>query len=213
MESPQISSCRNNVRASAGSDTAATHSAPNVDNGDTSTMAAPTLMLSATASGSPPPTFSTRPGTVGRNAGSTTPAVLLQLEINPVTNATTPFSDAGLARRASIDVNSSMPPVFSSTEISTVTPQTMTMTPHGTRFMASDSSATRISTSTDAARNAANPTLSWNPTTPTIHAPITAIVSQCLCSKRSTSASRASGARAGSFHPPNTTYAPAITST
>src|SRR5688572_21529100 len=52
MESPQISSCRNNVRASAGSDTAATHSAPNVDNGDTSTMAAPTLMLSATASGS-----------------------------------------------------------------------------------------------------------------------------------------------------------------
>ena len=45
------------------------HSAPIVDSGDTSTSAAPTLMLSAISSGSPPPSFCTSAGTVGRNVG------------------------------------------------------------------------------------------------------------------------------------------------
>src|SRR3954447_1856766 len=96
IDSPHSSSWRNSVRASAGSVTVATHRAPSVDSGDTSTSAEPTLMLRATASGSPPPTFWTRPGTAGRKVGSTTPDVLLQLEINPVTNATVPFSVAGV---------------------------------------------------------------------------------------------------------------------
>ena len=47
-----------------------------VDSGETSTSDAPTLMLKATASGSPPPTFSTRLGTAGRNVGRTAPDVL-----------------------------------------------------------------------------------------------------------------------------------------
>src|SRR6187402_679196 len=128
-----MSNCRNNTLDCPTSLTAATHSAPNVDSGDTSTIAPPTLMLIATASGSPPPTFATSPGTAGRNTGSTTPTVLLQLEIRPVVNATTPFTVAGDASRASIDVNRSIPPVFSSREMSTVTPHTMMITPHGTR--------------------------------------------------------------------------------
>src|SRR5262245_51246362 len=74
---PQIKSRRNKTFDSAGSLTAATHSAPSVESGDTSTSADPTLMLSATASGSPPPSCSTSFGAVGRKAGSTTPDVLL----------------------------------------------------------------------------------------------------------------------------------------
>ena len=58
---PRMSNCRNSTRASAMSATAATHRAPNVDSGDTSTSDPPTLMLSATASRSPPPTFATSP--------------------------------------------------------------------------------------------------------------------------------------------------------
>ena len=42
------------------------------DSGDTSTSDEPTLMLSDRASGSPPPRRASRPGTVGKNAGSTT---------------------------------------------------------------------------------------------------------------------------------------------
>src|SRR6476620_11709877 len=95
IDSPQMSSCRNSTRASATSATAATHRAPNVDSGDTSTSDPPTLTLNATARRSPPPTFATSPGTAGRNVGNTTPVVLLQLEINPVTNATTPFTLLG----------------------------------------------------------------------------------------------------------------------
>ncbi len=52
-------------------------SAPIVESGDTSTRWPPTLIADAIATGSPPPSRSIRPGTVGRNAGSTTPEVLL----------------------------------------------------------------------------------------------------------------------------------------
>src|SRR5688572_5383195 len=91
IDTPQTISCRNSVRASCGSATAATHSAPSVDRGETSTIDDPTLMLSATAIGSPPPTCATTAGTVGRNAGSTTPDVLLQIEMSPVTKAMVPL--------------------------------------------------------------------------------------------------------------------------
>src|SRR5688572_28765690 len=77
IDSPQISSFRNRSRAATGATTAATHNAPSVDRGDTSTSADPMLIESATASGSPPPTWLTRLGTIGRNAGRTTPSVLL----------------------------------------------------------------------------------------------------------------------------------------
>src|SRR5688500_20322137 len=89
-------------------------------------------MLSATANGSPPPTFATRLGTAGRNTGSTTPTVLLQLEMSPVTNATTPFTVAGVASVASIDGKSSIPPVRPRSQRRTVTPHTLTITPRGT---------------------------------------------------------------------------------
>src|SRR5688500_10519896 len=81
IERPQISIFRKRSRAAAASLTAATHKAPTVDSGETSTRADPTLMLSATASGSPPPTCVTSPGAVGRKVGRTTPEVLLALEI------------------------------------------------------------------------------------------------------------------------------------
>ena len=51
--------------------------APVVESGETSTRCAPTINYQATGSTSPPPSRATRPGTVGRNAGSTTPDVLL----------------------------------------------------------------------------------------------------------------------------------------
>ena len=54
----------------------------------------------ATATGSPPPSCSTKPGAVGRNAGSTTPDVLLYTEITAVTNATAPVTVSGVAIRA-----------------------------------------------------------------------------------------------------------------
>jgi hypothetical protein len=77
IENPQISIFRKRSRDCVGSGTAATQSAPMVDKGETSTTDAPTFRLSATASGSPPPTLDTRPGTMGKNVGSTTPDVLL----------------------------------------------------------------------------------------------------------------------------------------
>ena len=70
------------------------------------------------------------------------------------------FTKPVQAREKGIAVNSSMPPVFSSTKISTVTPQTITITLHGTSRIAAVSSATAISTRSDAARNAARPTFS-----------------------------------------------------
>ena len=52
-------------------------SAPRVERAETSTRCVPTFIDEAMASGATPPTCSARPGTVGRNAGSTTPDVLL----------------------------------------------------------------------------------------------------------------------------------------
>ena len=52
-----------------------------------------------------------------------------------------------------------MPCVFSSSAISTVTPQTIMITRHGIRLIASPSSAAPSSTSTTAPGNAAMPTL------------------------------------------------------
>src|SRR6187401_3867890 len=96
IDRPQIKSWRNSTRAAVWSATAATQSAPSVDSGETSTIDEPTLMLSATASGSPPPTRSTSALMVGRNAGRTTPDVLLQLEISAVMNAIVPLIVAGV---------------------------------------------------------------------------------------------------------------------
>ena len=59
-------------------------------------------MLRATASGSPPPTFCDEARHRRQEGRQHDAAVLLQLEISPVTNATVPFIVAGVARRASI---------------------------------------------------------------------------------------------------------------
>jgi hypothetical protein len=48
-----------------------------VDRGETSTKWPPIKIDEAIASGLPPPSFSTKPGTLGRNTGSTIPDVLL----------------------------------------------------------------------------------------------------------------------------------------
>src|SRR5688572_30366619 len=69
IANPQSSIFRKTTRPSLELGNAAMQSAPMVDSGDTSTIAAPTLMLSAISSGLPPPSFSTSPGTAGRNAG------------------------------------------------------------------------------------------------------------------------------------------------
>ncbi len=52
-------------------------SAPIVESGETSTKWDPTFIDEAIASASPPPSLSISPGTVGKNAGRTTPDVLL----------------------------------------------------------------------------------------------------------------------------------------
>ena len=49
-----------------------------------------------------------------------------------MTKAITPLTVAGVAMRASSVLNRSMPPVPSSTPISTLTPHTITITAHGT---------------------------------------------------------------------------------
>ena len=56
-------------------------SAPIVDNGETSTRWEPMFMDIAIAIGSAPPSRSDSPGTMGRNAGRTTPEVLLYTEM------------------------------------------------------------------------------------------------------------------------------------
>ena len=76
-------------------------------------------------------------------------------------------------------VKMSMPPVLCSRPISTVTPQTIRIVPHGMRLMASLSSAARSSESSTAPANAAMPM--WKPErpkriTPTIKSAITASV-------------------------------------
>ena len=52
-------------------------SAPIVESGETSTRWPPIKIDEAIASGLPPPSLATRPGTLGNRAGKTTPEVLL----------------------------------------------------------------------------------------------------------------------------------------
>lgn len=105
IENPHSIIFRNNIFASLASLIVAMHSAPNVDRGETSTNDEPTLMLSAIASESPPPICSTNFVAVGKNAGSTTPEVLLYVETIPVKKAITPLILFGEAMRASNAVN------------------------------------------------------------------------------------------------------------
>src|SRR5262245_38842906 len=100
MERPQARNWRKSTPAAAGSSIAATHSAPIVERGETSTSALPTLMLNETARGSAPGRRATSAGTAGRNAGRTTPEVLLHVEMTPVTKATTPLTVPGVLKRA-----------------------------------------------------------------------------------------------------------------
>ena len=65
---------------------------------------------------------------------------------------------AGVAIRASSSVKSSMPRCADSTPIRTVTPQTITITPHGIFLIASFSSAAFSSDSSAAPVSAARPT-------------------------------------------------------
>src|SRR5690606_38766032 len=55
----------------------ATHSAPMVDSGEASTRWPPMFMAMAIASALEPGSAAASPGTIGRNAGRTTPDVLL----------------------------------------------------------------------------------------------------------------------------------------
>src|SRR5262245_15265806 len=119
----------------AGSEIPARHIAPVVESGDMSTRCAPTFIDEATLNGSPP-RRATSPGTVGRNAGSTTADVLLYTEINPVTNAMTPVSEPGDASLASRSVKRSRPPVLSSSATRTLTPLSIRIGFHGILRMA-----------------------------------------------------------------------------
>ena len=70
---------------------------------------------------------------MGRNAGITTPDVLLYTDIRPVPNAMIGTTVSEVEILASPLVNRSMPWVFCMIEISTVTPVTIRMTPQGMR--------------------------------------------------------------------------------
>ena len=156
-----------------------------VESGETSTMAAPTLMLSATCNASPPPSLSTNPGTVGKKAGYTTPEVELYVEIRPVTNAMAPLAVPGVAMRASSPVIRSMPPVFSSTPTSKLTPETMSKTAHGTPRIAASSSPQRAKMSKAAAANAESPGFRRKKTTPATQSPSTTSVASWRRSRES----------------------------
>ena len=77
IEKPHASNVLNRARTSVGGGVAARNSAPTVDSDDRSTRLAPTFIDHAIGSGESPPRRSAIPGTIGRNAGSTTPDVLL----------------------------------------------------------------------------------------------------------------------------------------
>src|SRR3989442_8552066 len=97
MDKPQANILLKSDLRSSEAAALAMHKAPIVDNGDVSTIIAPTLMELAIAIASPPPSFAIRPGIVGINAGMTTPAELLYTEIKPVTKAMTPVTDVFVA--------------------------------------------------------------------------------------------------------------------
>ena len=69
IDKPQSRCGRNSTRSSSPSGRAPTAAPRWIESGDTTTIAAPTLMLRATCRASPPPSFSMKPGTAGRNAG------------------------------------------------------------------------------------------------------------------------------------------------
>ena len=100
--------------------------------------------------------------------------------------------------------------------MSTVTPVTMTMTPHGMRAMAFDSSAVRKRISAEETMSAIMPTFCPKPATATISATMPAAVSQfCVVmgSAFSTSAASARAAsRRNSFQPPSNRKPPKPTS-
>ena len=76
-----------------------------------------------------------------------------------MTTASTGMTVACVAMLESRFEKISMPPVFCSKPISTVTPQTMRIVPHGMRLIASPSSAARSSDSSTAPAKAAKPML------------------------------------------------------
>ena len=104
-----------------------------------------------------------------------------------------------------MSVKSDMPWVFSSTPMSTVTPHTISTTPHGIRLMASFSSPALTSESTVAPVSAAIPTWNSNRMTPSTTEASTPSVSQCLASNGSCGATSAPSAAlwlVKSFQPP-----------
>ncbi len=70
------------------------------------------FIVEAMPSALPPPRFSMRPGTVGRNAGKTTPEVLEYAETMPITTASTGMTVACVAMLDSRFAKMSMPPVL-----------------------------------------------------------------------------------------------------
>ena len=153
---------------------------------------------------------------MGRNAGITTPDVLLYTDIRPVPNARVGTTVSEVEMPASPLVNRSMPWVRCMSEISTVTPVTIRMTPHGMRRMAFCSSTLPRRVSDAAMKTAVRPTWASKPTTATISAEMPARVSQCRRSKGSTSVSAepVSPLRLRkSLGPPNSTKPPAPTIT
>ena len=79
---------------------------------------------------------------------------------------------------ATSDTRRSIPCAFSTREMSTVTPHTITITRHGIRLIASPSSADPERTRTTEPRNAPMPTLTFARITLRINAAMTAIVIQ-----------------------------------
>ncbi len=206
----------NSARVLVPGGAAARNRAPTVDSAERSTSPPPTVIDHARLTGSTAPTCCARSGTIGRNAGITTPDVLLYTDIRPVPNAIVGTTVSEVEMPASPLVNRSMPWVSCMSEISTVTPVTIRMTPHGMRRMACCSSTLPRRVSSAAMNTAVRPTCASKPTTATIRAEMPAMVSQCLRSKCSTSASAdaASPSRLRkSFRPPNSTKPPVPTIT
>ena len=120
-------------------------------------------------------------------------------------NATTALTVPGDDTLASRSVNSDMPCVFSSTPMSTVTPQTISTTPHGMRLMASFSSPALSSDRIVAPTSAAIPTCRLKRITPSTTAASTPMVSQCRASNGSATAASAPSpdrCEVNSFQPP-----------
>ena len=90
-----------------------------------------------------------------------------------------PVTVSGVDMPASRRVNRSRPPVACSTDIRTVTPQTIMITRHGMMLTASSSSPARSSESSTAPPNAPSPTCTSKNTTLVTSVPMTANVISC----------------------------------